>query len=74
MFISRKGITIRTAASGISVIGRATQGMRLMRLSEGDKVVAAAKIISEETTPENGNDETPPEDESTEEPAKDQSP
>ncbi|MDA1196795.1 MAG: DNA gyrase subunit A [Nanoarchaeota archaeon] len=59
MFISRKGITIRTAASGISVIGRATQGMRLMRLSDGDRVVAAAKIINEEVTPENGNGETP---------------
>ncbi|MBW2974498.1 DNA gyrase subunit A [Candidatus Woesearchaeota archaeon] len=44
MFISKSGITIRTPAKGISVIGRATQGMRLMKLGENDKVVAAAKI------------------------------
>ncbi|MBW2986935.1 DNA gyrase subunit A [Candidatus Woesearchaeota archaeon] len=48
MFISKKGIIIRTSASGVSRIGRATQGFRLMRLSAGDKVVAAAKFVSEE--------------------------
>jgi DNA gyrase subunit A len=54
MFISKKGIIIRTSASGISRIGRATQGFRLMRMSSGDKVVAAAKFVSEEV--ENNND------------------
>jgi len=48
MFMSKHGITIRTPAKGISVIGRATQGMRLMKLGEGDRVVAAAKIINPE--------------------------
>jgi DNA gyrase subunit A len=52
MFISRDGITIRTPAKGISVIGRATQGMTLMKLQEEDKVVAAAKIIKENEDPE----------------------
>jgi DNA gyrase subunit A len=47
MFISKQGITIRTPAKGISIIGRATQGMRLMKMEENDKVVAAAKIIKE---------------------------
>jgi DNA gyrase subunit A len=47
LFISKNGIAIRTSAQGISVIGRNTQGMRLMKLSESDKVVAATKIISE---------------------------
>ena len=55
MFISKNGITIRTPSKGISVIGRATQGMRLMKLGEGDKIVAAAKIVKEE---ENGNKES----------------
>ncbi len=54
MFISKNGITIRTPAKGISVIGRATQGMRLMRVEEQDKVVAAAKIVKEEPK-ENSN-------------------
>ncbi|RMF55522.1 DNA gyrase subunit A [Candidatus Woesearchaeota archaeon] len=48
MFISKKGIVIRTIASEISVIGRNTQGVRLMRLSQGDKVVSAARIIKED--------------------------
>ena len=47
LFISKKGIAMRTSANGVSVIGRNTQGMRLMRLTEGDKVVGATKIISE---------------------------
>jgi DNA gyrase subunit A len=47
LFISKNGIAIRTPANGISVIGRNTQGMRLMKLSENDKVVAATRIIGE---------------------------
>jgi DNA gyrase subunit A len=47
MFISKNGIVIRTPANGISTIGRNTQGMRLMRLGESDKVRGATKIISE---------------------------
>ena len=47
MFISHKGIIIRVPVSDISVIGRATQGFRLMRLEEGDKVVATTKIVKE---------------------------
>ncbi len=46
MFITRKGIVIRTAAKGVSVIGRNTQGLRLMKLNDDDKVVAAAKVVS----------------------------
>ncbi|MBW2973232.1 DNA gyrase subunit A [Candidatus Woesearchaeota archaeon] len=45
ILISQQGIVIRTAAKGISVVGRATQGVRVMRLYEQDKLVAAAKII-----------------------------
>ena len=48
MFISKNGIIIRTNSSGVSTIGRNTQGVRLMRLKEADKVVSAAKIINEE--------------------------
>jgi len=48
LFISRNGIIIRTATKGISLIGRNTQGLRLMRMSEGDKVVAAAKIVPDD--------------------------
>ena len=62
MVMSKNGIAIRTKCSGISVIGRATQGVRVMKLNEGDELAAAAMIViddngngSEET--ENGNEE-----------------
>ena len=44
MMISRNGIGIRIPANNIGVIGRNTQGVRLMKLEEGDKVVEAAKV------------------------------
>jgi len=40
--ISQKGQVIRTALGSISLLGRATQGVRIMRLEEGDKVVSLA--------------------------------
>jgi DNA gyrase subunit A len=45
VLISKNGTLIRMPASGISVIGRSTQGVRLMRLQPGDRVMGAAKII-----------------------------
>ncbi|MBU0667278.1 MAG: DNA gyrase subunit A [Nanoarchaeota archaeon] len=51
MFISRDGIIIRTSSSDISTISRNTQGVRLMRLSNDDVVVSAAKIITDEDEP-----------------------
>ena len=48
MLISKYGIAIRTKCSDIPQIGRATQGVRVMRLNEGDRVVAAARIVREE--------------------------
>jgi DNA gyrase subunit A len=47
MLISKNGITIRTPVSGVSVIGRNTQGVRLMRLKEGDKVIACTVVEHE---------------------------
>lgn len=47
MLVSQKGIMIRVPAKDISVISRNTQGVRLMKLDESDKVVAAAKIAKE---------------------------
>jgi len=38
--ISRKGQVIRTNVKSISLLGRATQGVRIMRLEEGDKVAS----------------------------------
>ncbi len=46
MFISAKGVVIRVLASDISLIGRNTQGVRLMRLNEGDKVKGCTRVIA----------------------------
>jgi len=48
MLISKRGIAIRISTKNISTIGRATQGVRVMRLGEGDEVVAVARIVNEE--------------------------
>ncbi|MEW6607437.1 MAG: DNA gyrase subunit A [bacterium] len=48
IMITASGMIIRCPARGISTIGRNTQGVRLIRLKEGDKVVDAAPVVSEE--------------------------
>ena len=48
MIITSTGIVIRIHAKDISVLGRNTQGVTLMRTSEGGKVVNIAKLISED--------------------------
>jgi len=48
ILISQKGIIIRTSAKGISLVGRATQGVRVMKLDATDKLMAAAKIAKDE--------------------------
>jgi DNA gyrase subunit A len=45
MFISRAGMIIRTFADQISEIGRNTQGVRVMRLDEGDTLVSYARVF-----------------------------
>tara|TARA_B100000315_G_C14590131_1_gene595329 strand:- start:2592 stop:5048 length:2457 start_codon:yes stop_codon:yes gene_type:complete len=45
MLITKNGITIRMPVSQIHVIGRTTQGVRLINLHENDKLVSVAKII-----------------------------
>jgi DNA gyrase subunit A len=58
------GVTIRMAVSQISELGRATQGVKLIRLDETDEIAAITQL--DETTiepvvPENETPETPPE-------------
>ncbi|MGK7397564.1 MAG: DNA gyrase subunit A [Candidatus Cyclobacteriaceae bacterium M3_2C_046] len=44
MIINRSGITIRMAVSDLRIMGRATQGVRLIKLSENDKISSVEKI------------------------------
>jgi len=46
--LSENGILIRTAVKEVSSYGRATQGVNIMRLGEGDRVVAAGVMPNEE--------------------------
>ena len=48
MIITRSGLTIRMSVDTLRVMGRATQGVRLINLRDGDDIAAVAKVISEE--------------------------
>jgi DNA gyrase subunit A len=48
MLITAKGKMIKMAVSDVSVIGRATQGVRLINLDEGDKLVSATTLASDD--------------------------
>ena len=48
MIITESGIAIRTAVSAISQLGRATQGVRVIRLGEGEVIASIAKLDPEE--------------------------
>jgi DNA gyrase subunit A len=46
MLISQQGMILRMKAGDVRVIGRATQGVRLIEMEEGDQVVAIAKLVA----------------------------
>ncbi len=48
ILITKSGIANRSAVKDIKVIGRNTQGVRLMSLSETDKVTDVARVVAEE--------------------------
>jgi DNA gyrase subunit A len=69
MIINKSGIAIRMAVADLRVMGRATQGVRLIKVREGDSIAAVAKVMHEDdeieelnVDPENGttldNDES----------------
>ncbi|WP_366923430.1 DNA gyrase subunit A [Metallumcola ferriviriculae] len=49
MMINTDGVVIRIAVEGVSKLSRTTQGVTLMRLDEGDKIVSVAKVVIKET-------------------------
>ena len=68
--ISDDGTIIRTAVSGINLYGRVTQGVHIMTVAEGGKVISLATTCEEEeeevpseeetveVTPEEGTEES----------------
>jgi DNA gyrase subunit A len=72
MITCKSGVTIRMSVDGISEQGRATQGVKLIRLDEGDEIAAITNLADKEEeaeeTPESSesNESTTSNNESTE--------
>ncbi len=49
MLINSEGIIIRIKAEEVSRLGRATQGVKIMKVAEDANIIAMAKVINEET-------------------------
>ncbi len=61
IMMSTKGQAIRVATKEIPTLGRATQGVRIMKMSEGDTVASLGIVLPEEGSevkPEAGNDKS----------------
>ena len=52
MIINKSGIAIRMAVEDLRVMGRATQGVKLINLKGNDSIAAVAKVMKEETSEE----------------------
>ncbi|PWA12072.1 DNA gyrase subunit A [Pueribacillus theae] len=61
MIITESGVLIRTAVSGVSQMGRNTQGVRLIRLEEGEKVGTVAQVNIDDDSDEHTGDNDMPE-------------
>ena len=62
MIINRSGLTIRMAVSGIKVAGRATQGVRLINIKEGDSIAAVSAVNKTEEDSQVEAPQTPDQD------------
>ena len=45
MIINKSGIAIRMEVNSLRVMGRATQGVKLINLKDGDSIAAVAKVV-----------------------------
>jgi DNA gyrase subunit A len=48
MIINKSGITIRMSVEDLRVMGRATQGVKLINIKDSDSIAAVAKVMHEE--------------------------
>lgn len=58
MIINRSGLTIRLAINTLRVMGRATQGVKLINLRKNDTIAAVTKVQHEEPEEENNDNGT----------------
>jgi DNA gyrase subunit A len=57
MIINKSGLTIRMDVADLRVMGRATQGVRLINIKGNDSIAAVTKVMKEEEAPEGSEDE-----------------
>ena len=62
VFVTQGGMLVRTRAAQISRIGRATQGVRVVNLKEGDRLIAAAVVPAAEEGDAAADSSAPPSD------------
>ncbi|WP_209332578.1 DNA gyrase subunit A [Lunatimonas salinarum] len=60
MIINKSGIAIRTPVSGVRVMGRATQGVKLIRLNDNDEISSIEKIENIMENQEEGDSDSNP--------------
>jgi len=53
MIVTQKGVLIRTAVNGISTVGRNTQGVRVINIGDGDRVIDMTPLPKQEEDHEN---------------------
>ncbi len=58
MIINKSGIAIRTSVDDLRVMGRNTQGVKVINLKDNDQIAAVAKVAYQEDLEEENNEET----------------
>jgi len=58
MIINKSGIAIRMSVKDLRLMGRATQGVKLINLRNGDSIAAVAKVMADDDVDENDIDAT----------------
>jgi DNA gyrase subunit A len=74
MILTKNGILIKMKMNSLSVLGRSTQGLRAIRLGEGDYVADAEHVEVEDSLEDTSNDVNSGSPESPEEPSKPETP
>ena len=58
MIINKSGITIRLSISQLRIMGRATQGVRLINLRNGDSIASVTRVVSPKLEEETMSEES----------------
>ena len=56
MIINKSGIAIRMQVEDLRVMGRATQGVKVISLKDGDSIAAVAKVMKDQDDLEDINE------------------